>query len=132
MQDLAITQSSEHPTGARSLCRTCDTPRGCATLWERQDEGSNGGRCPGRCPAPATGEWLSGRAPRSHRGGPWFDPSIAHPAQRPVPIMELASLDLAAAPKCSTACLVGMVAVRGLSAGIAARLGLFGSQLIEP
>jgi len=35
--------------------------------------------------------------PHSHRGGHWFDPSIAHPAQRPVPIMELASLDLAAA-----------------------------------
>jgi hypothetical protein len=27
------------------------------------------------------GDWLSGRAPRSHRGGHWFDPSIAHPAQ---------------------------------------------------
>jgi hypothetical protein len=27
---------------------------------------------------PATGDWLSGRAPRSHRGGHWFDPSIAH------------------------------------------------------
>jgi SEC-C motif len=24
------------------------------------------------------GDWLSGRAPRSHRGGHWFDPSIAH------------------------------------------------------
>ena len=34
---------------------------------------------------PAAGDWLSGRAPRSHRGGHWFDPSIAHPAQRPVP-----------------------------------------------
>ena len=29
---------------------------------------------------PAAGDWLSGRAPRSHRGGHWFDPSIAHPA----------------------------------------------------
>src|SRR4051795_5117612 len=38
---------------------------------------------PGR--VPAAGDWLSGRAPRSHRGGHWFDPSIAHPAQRPVP-----------------------------------------------
>src|SRR5215472_8498582 len=32
------------------------------------------------------GDWLSGRAPRSHRGGHWFDPSIAHgpalPARR--------------------------------------------------
>src|SRR5689334_18625126 len=24
------------------------------------------------------GDWLSGRAPRSHRGGRWFDPTIAH------------------------------------------------------
>src|SRR5690625_2236431 len=24
------------------------------------------------------GDWLSGRAPRSHRGGHWFEPSIAH------------------------------------------------------
>ncbi len=31
---------------------------------------------PGR--SPAAGDWLSGRAPRSHRGGHWFDPSIAH------------------------------------------------------
>ena len=36
---------------------------------------------------PAAGDWLSGRAPRSHRGGHWFDPSIAHPAQRPVAIL---------------------------------------------
>lgn len=35
----------------------------------------------------AAGDWLSGRAPRSHRGGHWFDPSIAHPGQRPVPIL---------------------------------------------
>ncbi len=28
--------------------------------------------------AAGTGDWLSGRAPRSHRGGHWFDPSIAH------------------------------------------------------
>src|SRR5579875_3344019 len=27
---------------------------------------------------PAAGDWLSGRAPRSHRGGQWFDPTIAH------------------------------------------------------
>src|SRR5437764_1876763 len=32
----------------------------------------------GTVPAPAAGDWLSGRAPRSHRGGHWFDPSIAH------------------------------------------------------
>jgi hypothetical protein len=31
------------------------------------------------------GDWLSGRALRSHRRGHWFDPSIAHPVQRPVP-----------------------------------------------
>ena len=31
-------------------------------------------------PALAPGDWLSGRAPRSHRGGHWFDPSIAHPS----------------------------------------------------
>jgi hypothetical protein len=31
--------------------------------------------------AAVTGDWLSGRAPRSHRGGHWFDPSIAHQAQ---------------------------------------------------
>jgi hypothetical protein len=33
---------------------------------------------PGSSQGPATGDWLSGRAPRSHRGGHWFDPSIAH------------------------------------------------------
>ena len=27
---------------------------------------------------PSAGDWLSGRAPRSHRGGHWFEPSIAH------------------------------------------------------
>src|SRR5450756_2820926 len=27
----------------------------------------------------AAGDWLSGRAPRSHRGGRWFESSIAHP-----------------------------------------------------
>ena len=33
----------------------------------------------GRFTGPAIpGDWLSGRAPRSHRGGHWFDPSIAH------------------------------------------------------
>jgi hypothetical protein len=29
-------------------------------------------------PLLVSGDWLSGRAPRSHRGGHWFDPSIAH------------------------------------------------------
>jgi uncharacterized protein YchJ len=28
------------------------------------------------------GDWLSGRAPRSHRGGHWFESSIAHHEQR--------------------------------------------------
>jgi hypothetical protein len=46
MQDLAITQSDERPADTRSPRRTCDTPRGCATLWERQDEGSDGGPLP--------------------------------------------------------------------------------------
>src|SRR6516164_2894306 len=50
--------------------------------------------CPSGSAGPATGDWLSGRAPRSHRGGHWFDPSIAHPAQRPVAIMQLAVFDL--------------------------------------
>ena len=51
---------------------------------------------------PAAGDWLSGRAPRSHRGGHWFDPSIAHPAQRPVPTQGSAFCDLGAAAKCSS------------------------------
>src|SRR5487761_1256979 len=41
---------------------------GCATLWSAGDA----------LTGPRTGDWLSGRAPRSHRGGHWFDPSIAH------------------------------------------------------
>jgi hypothetical protein len=36
------------------------------------------GPSPAASPEPAAGDWLSGRAPRSHRGGHWFDPSIAH------------------------------------------------------
>ena len=52
---------------------------------------------------PAEGDWLSGRAPRSHRGGHWFDPSIAHPAQRPVPIVGPAVFDLGAAALISAA-----------------------------
>ena len=31
-----------------------------------------------RYPIGAAGDWLSGRALRSHRRGHWFDPSIAH------------------------------------------------------
>src|SRR5579862_8947121 len=50
---------------------------------------------------PAAGDWLSGRAPRSHRGGHWFDPSIAHPAQRPVAILQLAVFDARTTPKYS-------------------------------
>jgi hypothetical protein len=42
----------------------------CATLIPAR----NGAAVTGR----AMGDWLSGRAPRSHRGGHWFDPSIAH------------------------------------------------------
>ena len=66
---------SHTPGGTRPPLLTCDAPRGCATLWERRDGPV----------APAAGDWLSGRAPRSHRGGHWFDPSIAHdvrPVQR--------------------------------------------------
>ena len=36
------------------------------------------GPAPAGSAGPAAGDWLSGRAPRSHRGGHWFDPSIAH------------------------------------------------------
>ena len=46
-----------------------------------------------------TGDWLSGRAPRSHRGGHWFDPSIAHTGQRRVPIKESASFYLGGGSK---------------------------------
>ena len=47
-----------------------DPGRACATL--RSLCGKDSGRS-------GMGDWLSGRAPRSHRGGHWFDPSIAHP-----------------------------------------------------
>jgi hypothetical protein len=40
--------------------------------------GCRGGPAPAASADPAAGDWLSGRAPRSHRGGHWFDPSIAH------------------------------------------------------
>src|SRR6185437_10940713 len=54
----------------------------------------------------AAGDWLSGRALRSHRRGHWFDPSIAHAGQRPVPfsgtgLFDLPS-DLRAAAKCGS------------------------------
>jgi hypothetical protein len=39
----------------------------------------------------------TGSRPTSHRGGHWFDPSIAHPAQRPVAILRLAVFDPPAA-----------------------------------
>jgi hypothetical protein len=66
-------------TGARGLrCPRGTGPRGrdimaagsaCASLFFALSAGI---RCAG------AGDWLSGRAPRSHRGGHWFDPSIAH------------------------------------------------------
>ena len=71
------------------FCRMTDLPRGrtgpgarpgnawpgCATLWGRRGDL----RAVRRSRLlPAAGDWLSGRAPRSHRGGHWFDPSIAH------------------------------------------------------
>ena len=31
---------------------------------------------------PGQGDWLSGRALRSHRRGRWFEPSIAHESRR--------------------------------------------------
>jgi hypothetical protein len=57
--------------------------------------------------SPGTGDWLSGRAPRSHRGGHWFDPSIAHsdPDQWPGPIMDR----LEATPRVVILALVGQV-----------------------
>src|SRR5580698_3999372 len=77
--------------------RACHVPLGCATLWKRCDETAAEAVGPGSSQGPATGDWLSGRAPRSHRGGHWFDPSIAHPAQRPVPIPGTGLFDLPAA-----------------------------------
>ncbi len=50
----------------------------------RYPMGAPGHGCRGGCwprrtaQTPATGDWLSGRAPRSHLGGHWYDPSIAH------------------------------------------------------
>src|SRR5580693_3115003 len=63
---------------ARSTPAACRGPRRCATLWKRRDEAAAGTYIPSDSIGPATGDWLSGRAPRSHRGGHWFDPSIAH------------------------------------------------------
>ena len=40
--------------------------------------GCRGDLAPTGSAGPVAGDWLSGRAPRSHRGGHWFDPSIAH------------------------------------------------------
>ena len=48
------------------------------------------------------GDWLSGRAPRSHRGGHWFDPSIAHPGQQASCDLLAKIFDLRAAAKCSS------------------------------
>jgi len=49
----------------------------------------------------------TGSRPTSHRGGHWFDRSIAHPAQRPVVIMQPAVFDLGAGAKCSSRRLSG-------------------------
>ena len=59
------------PCAARAAPRAGRRQRGCATLWWLR-----GAVTRPRHP----GDWLSGRAPRSHRGGHWFDPSIAHRA----------------------------------------------------
>ena len=53
------------PPGYASLCWPASDPAvRSRAVWGRQ------------------GDWLSGRAPRSHRGGHWFDPSIAHSHKR--------------------------------------------------
>ncbi len=62
--------------------------RACARLWGRRRRAARAADHDTVPWYPAEGDWLSGRAPRSHRGGHWFDPSIAHPAHRPVPIKE--------------------------------------------
>ena len=63
-----------------------DVPRAVKMRYSMEAPGLRavaGGRWPFRDnPGPATGDWLSGRAPRSHRGGHWFDPSIAHQHKR--------------------------------------------------
>jgi hypothetical protein len=69
--------------------------RACATL--RSLCGRDSGRS-------GMGDWLSGRAPRSHRGGHWFDPSIAHHScllrspSSPVPLGVPAPLGVARPP----------------------------------
>jgi hypothetical protein len=74
-----------------AVCREMRYPMGAPV------RGCCGGPTLGGHRGPEAGDWLSGRAPRSHRGGHWFDPSIAHPAQRPVAILQLAVSDLGAA-----------------------------------
>src|SRR6516225_6699738 len=59
-------------TRPRAVYREDALPYGSAGTRLRR------GRAPADSSGPATGDWLSGRAPRSHRGGHWFDPSIAH------------------------------------------------------
>ncbi len=65
-------------------CRLrCGTPPRAAGREYALPYGSAGRGCrraepSADSPVPAAGDWLSGRAPRSHRGGHWFDPSIAH------------------------------------------------------
>src|ERR1700677_4943312 len=56
------------PVGTALGGARADTP------WDALRYGAPGTRQRLRYP----GDWLSGRAPRSHRGGHWFDPSIAH------------------------------------------------------
>jgi hypothetical protein len=49
-------------------------PRGCASLcWPASVPATRSRAVWGR-----QGDWRSGSAPRSHRGGRWFEPSIAH------------------------------------------------------
>ena len=73
--------------GGPSRIRCCHLPCGVPPRAARCEYalpyGSAGTRQPwfqpsADSPVPAAGDWLSGRAPRSHRGGHWFDPSIAH------------------------------------------------------
>ncbi len=60
------------------------TPAGRALMPGRDPDALLCGGC-GTVHRPAIpGDWLSGRAPRSHRGGHWFDPSIAHQVEAQV------------------------------------------------
>src|ERR1700730_11061737 len=78
LQDLAITQSDGLPTAPVPVP---DVPLAVKMRYPMGAPGRRLSRGPlalgGRF-GPVAGDWLSGRAPRSHRGGHWFDPSIAH------------------------------------------------------